>query len=337
MLNFAIIGFGALGKVHFSGYEELKRRIPEAELVAICDSAAAAFSSQAKTNLGATNANLDLSAFRIYADCEEMFDKEKLDFVIVALPTFVRTEICVSAMRRGIHVFSEKPIALTPEDATMLLDEAKSCGVRFHVGQCLRFAPHISFLKDAIDSAGYGKVIRAEFNRISPLADWSRNNWLLDESKSGGAALDMHIHDTDLVNYLFGTPEAVSSNATDYKTAFECIDTVYHYPDGKLVTSIGDWGMPGCFDFEQSYTVRFERATLIFKNDILTVYNEGGEKTNIPLENVNCYTEEVVDFLDCIMSGKDSVKNEPSSAREALKIVLAEKESARLSKKIYLK
>ena len=337
MLNYAIIGFGALGKVHFSCYGELKERVPEVKLVAICDSAAAAFNSQAKTNLGTTSANLDLSAYKIYADCEEMFEKEKLDFVIVALPTFVRAEICMSAMRHGINVFSEKPISLTLDEASMLLDGARECGVKFHVGQCLRFSHHVKLLKEALESGKYGRVIRAEFNRISPLADWSRNNWLLDEKKSGGAALDMHIHDTDLINYLFGIPEAVSSHATNYKTEFECIDTVYHYPDGKLVTSIGDWGMPGCFKFEQSYTVRFEKATLVFEDDVLTLFNEGGEEKILPNVSVNHYVEEVVDFLDCIKNGVDSTVNDPTTARDALTVVLAEKKSARTGEKVFIK
>ena len=219
----------------------------------------------------------------------------------------------------------------------MLLEGADSMGVKFHVGQCLRFSHHVKVLKDAIDSGRYGKVIRAELNRISPLADWSRNNWLLDEKKSGGAALDMHIHDTDLVNYLFGLPSSVSSCCTNYKTDFECIDTVYHYPDGKLVTSIGDWGMPGCFKFEQSFTVRFEKATLVFKDDVLTLFNEDGEEQTLPKEEVNYYVEEVVDFLECIKENKTSEINDPRTALDALRVVLAEKKSALTGEKVYLK
>ena len=129
MMNFAIIGFGGLGKVHFRNVEKVNKVVGDIKLVAICDIEESAFTSTVRTNISA-DGGLDLSAYNLYTDLEEMLDKEKLDFVITALPTYVHEKVAVQVMERGIHVFSEKPMALNPEQAQNMLDTAKKNNVK---------------------------------------------------------------------------------------------------------------------------------------------------------------------------------------------------------------
>ena len=63
------------------------------------------------------------------------------------------------------------------------------------IGQCVRYGAATTALKEMIASGKYGKVIKADFSRLSATPIWSWQNWYLDETQSGGAALDMHIHD----------------------------------------------------------------------------------------------------------------------------------------------
>ena len=125
MLNFAIIGFGGLGKVHFRNLKEVMKVEKDINLVGICDVEESAFTSQVKMNIGTENSNLDVTKYKFYKDAEEMFDKEQLDFVITALPTYLHAPIAIMAMERGIHVFSEKPMAVNVEQAQAMLDAAK--------------------------------------------------------------------------------------------------------------------------------------------------------------------------------------------------------------------
>ncbi len=334
MLKFAIIGFGGLGRLHFRDVEEFSNLAGDLQLVALCDVEESAFTKEVKTNLGGENSALDLSAYRLYQDVEELLEKEELDFVITALPTYIHEKIVVMAMEKGIHVFSEKPMAINLEQAENMLAVSKKNNVKLMIGQCLRFWPAYVALKDAIDSGKYGKVCRAEFTRMSARVDWSWQNWLQDMEKSGGAALDMHVHDVDFINWAFGMPKSVTSFSTSLVTENESMVTRYEYED-MLVTSKVDWELPKNFPFTAEYLVRFEKGTLVLKGGVLTLYtNEGNEVIELPTDNA--YSMEVVDFIDCIRKDRESEINPPEASLESLRLALAEIESAKIGKAVIM-
>lgn len=335
MMKFAIIGFGGLGKVHYSTIPEVFRRVKDIQLVAICDIDESAFHVQKKINLETDSVDLDLSAYHLYTDVDELLEKEDIDFVITALPTCIHEKIAVKAMEKGIHVFSEKPMALNYEQGVHMLETARKNNVKLMIGQCLRFEAPYVVLKNMILSKEYGEVVFAEFNRISPLVVWSSQNWMLDESKSGGAALDMHVHDVDFIQWMFGTPKAVTSFANNRICKHSTICTTYHYDD-KLVISRGDWGMPQCFPFSQEYTVRFERATVILSRSGIKLYPEDGVAIDIPVPVSTHMADEMEDFICCIREDRESQMNPPESSLLSLRIALAEKESADTGKTIAL-
>ena len=209
MMNYAIIGFGGLGKVHFRNTKELSEKVEDIRLVAICDVDESTFTTQRNINISSDQTKLDLTGYNLYTDVEELFEKEKLDFIITALPTYIHEKIAVMAMERGIHVFSEKPMAINAEQAQNMLDKAEENNVKLMIGQCVRYFPHYVILKDIIDSKKYGEVKFAHFIRTSAIPKWSWENWFRDEAKSGGVVLDMHVHDVDYINYVFGKPDSV--------------------------------------------------------------------------------------------------------------------------------
>ncbi|MBQ2986962.1 MAG: Gfo/Idh/MocA family oxidoreductase [Tyzzerella sp.] len=334
-MNFAIIGFGGLGKLHFRCAGEVANRVKDVKLVAICDIDEQAFHTQTSTNLGNVDDELDLSEYHLYTCVDELLKNERLDFVITALPTYIHEEIAVKVMKHGINVFSEKPMALTLEQGEHMLQVAKESQVKLMIGQCVRYFPEYAMLKNLIDSKKYGKVIRADFIRISPNITWSWQDWMLDGAKSGGAALDMHVHDVDFIQWAFGVPKAVTSVATNHKTEHESISTVYHYDD-MLVTGTGDWGMPGCFPFTPGFTVRFEKATVVMSAAGVKLYPEEGEPSDIEVQVVSGYIEEIVDFIQCIREDRESKINPPEASCCTLKIALAEKQSADTNQTVYL-
>ncbi len=337
MLNCAIIGFGGLGKLHFSGLPELSKRVGGVNLVAICDIDPDQFTKQTETNLGTGETNLDLSAYRLYTDAKELLDNEKLDFVITALPTYIHAEIAVMAMDRGIHVFSEKPMALTLEQAQSMIDAKNKNNVKLMIGQVQRYCLNYVLIKEWLDSGKYGKLIRAHFNKVSPEVTWSWKDWMLDEAKSGGAALDLHVHDVDSINWTFGAPKAVTSATCDHKTRHETISTIYHYDNGTLVTALADWGMPSCYTFEEEFSVRFEKASIVQYPTVLKVYPEDGEPYEYTVRDHLCYVDELEDFVKCILEDRESEINPPESSLITLKIALAEKQSADLGcKTVYI-
>lgn len=334
MLKFAIIGFGGLGRLHFRDVAEFSNLAGDLQLVAICDVEETAFTKEVKTNLGGESSAMDLSVYHLYQDAEELLEKEELDFVITALPTYIHEKVAVMAMEKGIHVFSEKPMAINLEQAENMLAVAKKNQVKLMIGQCLRYMPCYVALKNAIESGKYGKVCRAEFTRMSSRVDWSWQNWLQDMEKSGGAALDMHVHDVDFISWAFGRPKSVTSFSTSLVTENESMVTRYKYDD-MLVTSKVDWEFPKSFPFTAEYVVRFEKAAMVLKGGKLTLYTD--DKTEeIELSADNAYSMEIVDFIDCIRKDRESEINPPEASLETLKLALAEMESAKTGKPVEL-
>lgn len=335
MLKYAIIGFGGLGKVHFRAYPEVKEKsCTEVQLVALCDIRESVFTEQTATNLGGSNIDLDLSKFNIYNDVDDLLAKEELDFVVTALPTYLHEQIAVKIMKKGINVFSEKPMAINLEQAENMLKTSKEMNVKLMIGQCCRYGSGYKALKEIYDSKEYGNLIRADFWRLSPTPIWSWENWFCDATKSGGAALDLHVHDVDIINWIMGMPKSVTSFATNYKTGHDSIVTRYEYDD-KLVTCTGEWGCPSnSYPFNSGFFAKFEKATIERKAGKFMIYTEDGQKIEKQLESVNDYALEVIDFVDCIANNKASAINPPESVFNTTKIALAEKLSADMGEKV---
>lgn len=334
MLKYAIIGFGGLGKGHFRNYEAIKAR-KNVELVAVCDIDEGAFKKNVETNLGESNDAFNFGGINLYNDACEMFEKEQLDFIVTALPTYIHEKYAVMAMEKGIHVFSEKPMAINYEQGKHMLEVSKKNNVKLMIGQCVRYFPHYTKLKEIIDSKKYGKIIDAEFNRFSSPPIWGWQNWFMDESLSGGAVLDLHVHDVDFINYVFGKPNALCSIATNEVTKHDSITTLYYYDD-VVVTARGSWGESMTYPFSTPFRARFENASIELTNGKYMLYPQEGEPFEIEVGTENGYVEEVIDFIDCIENDRESKINPPESSLLTIEIALAEKKSADLKEIVKL-
>jgi len=181
-------------------------------------------------------------------------------------------------------------------------------------------------LKNIVDSKEYGEVVCADFYRLSETPTWSWQNWMLDYQKSGGAMLDLHIHDVDFMHYVFGKPNSVTSRATHKDAKYDAITSIFDY-DNMFVTVTGAWGMKSKYPFSVGFTVRFEEATLEYKGGTLMLYTDAeAKKIEVPSENG--YLSEVVDFIECIKSDKESSINTAETAKLSVEIALAENLSA---------
>ncbi len=326
MLNYAIIGFGGLGKSHFRNYEAIKNIVGDLNLVALCDVEESAFKTQTAINLSTNEVGLDLSSYNLYNDVAELLKKEKLDFIVTALPTYIHEKIAVMALEKGIHVFSEKPIAINLEQAQNMIDKAKENNVKLMIGQCLRYWPEYVMLKDIIDSKKYGNVVYGDFKRLSGTPVWSWQDWMRDETKSGGCALDMHVHDIDFINYVFGKPKAVTARAINQDVKHDLITATLDYDD-KYFTVTAGWGLKQSYPFTAEFLIRFDTATVEVKNGKFNIYTDNGAE-EIAVPAGNAYVNELVDFITCIRENKDITINPPESSKISIEIALAEKLSA---------
>ena len=333
MYNYGIIGFGGLGRVHLLNLVKIQEKRRDFQLKAICGVSPESFKENIRINLGQADISMiDFTEVRFYEDYKEMIEKEPLDFVLSVLPTYLHEEVAVSCLEKGIDIFSEKPMTLSVESCDNMIEAAKKNGAKLMIGQCLRFINPYVTLKEYIDNGRFGKVRRAEFTRYSETPMWTWQNWILDPEKSGGCALDMHIHDVDLINWYFGMPKAVQSFGTDFKVKGESIFTRYIYDD-IVVTAAADWSMTAEFPFTSRCLINFEEATAVLEGDILTIYTD--EDSVIPERSSKDYfVKEMEAFLKYVIDDKPTPITSPESVRESVRLVLCEIESAKTGKVI---
>jgi predicted dehydrogenase len=250
MQKIAIVGFGAMGQMHSKCYQ----LIPNADLVAIVDAHPEDAKKKQKKLGIKTN---------IYSSLAELFESEDVDAVDICLPTDLHVPLGLEAVEAGKHVFCEKPFAPTAEVAKKLVEAARKKRRFLMVGHCIRFWPEYQYLEEMVKEKKHGKLLSLTLRRRSSRPMYSKQNWLQNLKRSGGAVYDLHIHDTDFVQHLFGRPKAVTSVGTKDAAGWSHVFTTYHYKN-VAVTAEGGWNFPPKFGFSMSYEAVFEDAVLEF-------------------------------------------------------------------------
>jgi len=331
MLRVGIVGFGFMGRMHYKCW----KAIEGAEVVAVCDvnPNIEEDTERAVGNIGDTEEAVDFSSFELYTDFDKMLEGEKLDAVSITLPTYLHADSTIKALAAGVNVMCEKPMALNPADCERMIAEAKSSGKVLQIGHCVRFWPEYAKAKEIVDSGKYGKVIAATFQRLGAAPTWSVDNWFMDEKRSGGMALDLHIHDTDFVQYLFGMPRAVCSfGAKGSDGGLVHIVTQYLYGDDKVVTAEGGWAMMPGFGFEMSFNIVLAKATVVYDLTRLPMFRvcpAAGKAFTPKVEKGDGWFLQIAHFAKAISGEKVRAVTTLEQSRDSVKIVAAEKESAR--------
>ena len=338
MLRIGIVGWGFMGKMHFSCY---KSDI-NVEVTAICDADAKQLqnSSGVAGNISGAEDDLDLSNIALYSDLSKMLAEEKLDALSIASPTFLHASQTIEALNVGVHVFCEKPMALNSGDCREMAEVAKQSGKTLQIGHCIRFWPEYVQAKEIIDSQKYGKVLAATFQRLSLTPTWSWDNCFLDGKRSGGAMLDLHIHDTDYVQYVFGMPKEVFSRGViGLSGEFDHTVTQYLYGNDCVITAEGGWIMAPGFGFEMSFKIMLEKATLVYSSaqePTFRIFPIDGETIIPEITTGDGYSFEIQHFVDTLSGKAVPSIITPEQSGDSVKIIEAEKESIRNNDKISL-
>ena len=338
MLKIGIVGLGFMGKMHFRCYKSLEN----VKISAICDVDAKRLkdSSGSSGNISGAEDDLDLSNISLYSDFSRMLAEEKLDVVSIASPTFLHASQTIEALKAGLDVFCEKPMALNSLDCHQMANTALQTGRNLQIGHCIRFWPEYVQTKEIIDSQKYGLVLAASFQRLSLTPTWSWDNCFLDGKRSGGAMLDLHIHDTDFVQYVFGMPKEVFSRGLIGPSGdFDHTVTQYLYEDEKVITAEGGWIMAPGFGFEMSFKIMLEKATLLYSSvqkPTFTVCPKNGENITPEVPEGDGYSFEIQHFVDSISGKPVQAIITPEQSANSLKIIEAEKESIRTKEKVSL-
>src|SRR5947209_6216882 len=210
-------------------------------------------------NFGPPGQMMDLRKTRNYQRLDHLLADADVDLVDVCNPTHLHPETAVAALRAGKHVLVEKAIALRPRDADAMLEAADRAGKLLLVAHVLPFFPEFAFAAEAVRGGAYGRLLGGHFKRVIARPDWSAD--IGDAAKTGGPAVDLHIHDTHFIGLVCGVPKRVFSTGVVENGAVNYVTTQYLYgPGGPAVScssgALAQKGRP----FVHGYEIYLERA-----------------------------------------------------------------------------
>lgn len=349
MIRIGLVGIGFMGYTHFTAAAKLKG----AKITAIASGNAKKLAGDwrgVRGNFGPPAGQVDLSKVKKYSEFEALLADPDIDLVDICTPPDQHEEMALAALKAGKHVFVEKPIALEAAAADRMVAAAKKVGKMLLVGHVLPFFAEFGFLAEAVRSGKYGKLRAAHFRRVIAKPDWS--NDMASEAKTGGPAVDLHIHDTHFISLICGVPKAVQSRGIVENGFAQYLTTQYVFDDPTLAVSsvsggIAAKGLEFAHGFEAYFdkaTIQYEGATLAkawtLHKSLVVITNDGkatAPKLKAGGEWYSAFTAELQAACDGIAKGEEPRLLSGTLARDALKLAHLETKSAVTGKAVAVK
>lgn len=330
-VNVAVVGLGFMGVTHLRAH----LTHPLARVVAVCDAARVPVNGVLAGVSGNIKKSDDIhldAEVKVFRKLEELLAEPQVQLVDLCTPTPLHPAQAIAALKAGKHVLCEKPLARTSAAAREILKVAAESPGMLMPAMCMRFWPGWSWLKQVVAEQMYGKILAANFRRASQMPAWSSQGTYAGGSDMGGALFDLHIHDTDFVNFLFGKPGSVfSSGVTGADNSINHVVTQYHYPGGPAVLAEGSW--LSAQGFHMAYTLYCERATLDFDlargAEMLRVAEFGQPPRTVAGNGPDAYSAEISYMLECVAHGRPPQVVTGQDGLAALEICEAEEQSIR--------
>lgn len=310
-LRAGVIGVGAMGKNHARLYSEFHG----VQLVGVADANETLVASIARSY-----------SCKPYADYHDLLD-ENLDVASIVVPTTFHKKVALDAIRKGINILVEKPIADTVEHADEIIKAAHKKGVKLMVGHVERFNPAIMKLKELIDGGLLGKVVSISAKRVGPYSPRIRDV---------GIVLDLGTHDIDIMSYLYGEK---------IKQVYASAGSVVHsHEDHAIITLSFDSGSSGVIDTNWLTPHKVRNLTVIGSQGIaevdcigqtLRIFDQEWIR-DAKIEKDEPLRLELMHFIDCVRHDKKPLVS-GENGRHALEVALAAVESAKTGKACEIK
>lgn len=328
-INVAVVGLGFMGVTHLRAYLEN----PAARIVAVCGNRRLPVNGVLAGVAGNIQKSEDIPLgkhVKVYRELEELLADPEIELVDICTPTALHPAQTIAALKAGKHVLCEKPLARTAAAAREILSVAEKSHSLLMPAMCMRFWPGWAWLKQGVTQLAYGRVLAANFRRMTAMPAWSASGTYAADS--GGALYDLHIHDTDFVNFLFGLPQSVfSTGVVAADGAVNHVVTQYHYASGPAVSAEGSFLLAA--GFNMGYTLHCERATIDFdlsRGAAALQITESGQATRaLPLDGPDGYGAEIRYILECVAARRAPQVVTAHDALTALQICEAEEQSLR--------
>ena len=320
-MKIGILGAGFMGTTHARAYA----KIPGISIAAVSSRQL----DKAERLAGEVGA-------RATTDDRSIIEDPSIDAISNTLPTHLHADPTIAALEAGKHVQLEKPLVLQAADADGMFKTTKKTGRTLMVAHVLRFWGEYVSLVELVHAGNLGKPISAVAARLSQPPAWA--DWQLNLAWSGGAVLDLCVHDFDVLNWLFGTPTSVYARGKErlpglWNDVHALVDYggVAGMVDGCLV-------MPPGYPFTSALKVLCEGGVieLLFRAGGVSVemgggasltVHEGGKAYPVAPKPGDAYDNQAAYFVDCVRKGVTPTLGTPEQARLAVAVASAARRS----------
>ncbi len=322
MTKIAIIGQGYMGQTHALAWEACGRGD---DITFVCTP------HPGEPLEGAPHA-------RFVTDLEEVLGDPDVGIVSVCTPTPTHADIALRALAAGKNVLLEKPIALTMEDALAIREAAlRSSGILM-VAQVVRFFEGYRVLREDVAAGRIGTVVSARARRLINKPDWAK--WWHDDTLSGGAIVDLAIHDFDQMNFFLGRPISVRSISV---STYGPIETTIEYSNGGIGQVLSHADLAQGAPFTAGISLVGEAGLADYELSAASPTDQGGDGDyqgvdgyrlagagggySLAIAGDDPYARQASYFLECVESGSQPALSSTGSAVRALEVALAARES----------
>jgi predicted dehydrogenase len=190
-----------------------------------------------------------MQKFRIkdqYETVEQMLKAGGVDALVIGTPNYLHAPQAIAALKAGVHVMVEKPMAMNAREAEKMKEASEQSGAKLMVAHCWRFDEDVLWLRK--EARKLGRIIRTK--GIGVHTHWGPSGWFTQKNFAGGGAMaDMGIHALDTVRFLLGDPKPVSVYARigTYYTNVDVDDTgviIVEWDNGTTSYIESGWWQP---------------------------------------------------------------------------------------------
>jgi len=319
-MRIAVIGLGFMGSTHARALQ----KVPGATLAAVVSNDPLKLSgdfSGVGGNFSGASGNLDFTSVRKYHDLGAALKDSDIDAIDICLPSDQHFDAAQAALRAGKHVLVEKPLALRGDEADALVTEARKAGRILMAGHVLRFIPEYRQLAEILKAERLGPARASFFRRRCGAPGWSR--WQTELARSGGAVMDLLIHDIDFCLHLYGKPTVFSAiGHADLNRGIDWMEARITFESTGPVIVTGGWHHPKSYPFQMEFTVVSEGGTLEFRSGDgpMTLYDASGSSETIEIAEKDPFVEELKYFSECVREGRQPALCPPEESAMAVKL-----------------
>ncbi len=328
-INIGLIGCGGIADPHVKGYLQIA---DQAQVTAVADVVEENAQRRAQQVGGA----------RIFHDYHEMLALPDIDAVDICLPHHLHKDAIVAAANAKKHILCEKPLCLTPEEASVVQRAVSKNGVTLMCAHNQLYMPPVARAKQLIQEGVLGRVYELRttdsfYNNFNP----KNMGWRAHRSMSGGGELiDTGYHPTYLLLYLANSePVEVTAMLSKHRLEFmdgeDSAHVLVRFADGAVGSIVTSWAYEPA-SITEKFSVVGEKGNMHSYGSDLHYKVRGSEPSKIELPWINTFAAETADFVACLREKRRPINTEVEGIN-VLKVILGAYKSVEEKRTVLLK